>query len=401
MSTGLQTGEILTSGAPAVLIENFLPEDSQIKDILGSYSTVKEAMDAATALGLAVPESLASELANAGIGLYGEAGTWFGPGPAQTGSLGGAAAPIIGGALSGYMAYQQTGEVGDAITAAFFTGVGTLLGGPIGGMAGSMLSGMFMSSPNTVSIPENAQVRFTTPMGQVGLEMAGIGNITAGGSPQRFTIEELDTAMTRIRDIQIFDSAVDNAFKQLAQTNPDFDEEYSRNVVLTQQSGVKYNLNNNPNAKYGATKEQRWDDYVRMIPALSSLVESQGLDMDSFIDAYGSSAYNLQGTGMNEAYWSDMNNIPLYQGKEGVYGAPTGASTTGEMWYTPGQTILQGDRYANIHIDPTDIQTWALLDANPDVAEALNAAPNSPDALTYNDLKYLVDYPEMISTFYG
>ena len=399
-SLGTQTGDILTSGAPATLLNNYLPEDSPIKDILGQYDTVKQALDSAVAVGMYLPDALASELAQAGVGLYGAPGTWAGPGPAQTGSFLANAAPVIGGALSAWNAYNQTGNAGDAIISGFLTGVGTALGGPLGGLAGSMLGGMFMSSPDTVSIPENAQMKFTTPMGQIGIEMAGFGTIDPDGNPHKFTIDELNTAMTRINEIQVFDAAVDNAFKELARIDPTFDEEYSRAVLYTQQSGTKYNLKKNTDSEYGASKQQRWDDYVRMIPALKGLVDEKGLDMDSFTKAYGGSKYNIA-PGANEAYFTDMNNQRLYNDQEGVYSTNTAASSTGELWYTPEQEILKGGQYANINIDPSDMQSWSLLNDNPDVADALNSAPNAPDNLTYNDLLYLKDNPEMIQIFYG
>ena len=399
-STGVQAGDVLTSGAPSALLNNYLPEDSPIKDILGSYDTVKQALDSAAVAGMYLPDALAAELAQSGVGLYGAPGTWAGAGPAQTGSVLGNAAPVIGGALAGYAAYQQTGEAGDAITAAFFTGVGTALGGPLGGLAGSIFAGMVMSSPTTVSIPENAQMKFTTPLGQIGLDMAGFGTIDPGGSPHKFTVDELTTAMERINGIQVFDSAVDSAFKQLAQSDPNFDEEYSRAVVRTQQSGTKYNLKKNTESEYGASMQQRWDDYTRMIPALKSLVDEKGLDMDSFTKAYGPSKYNIP-PGLNEVQWEDLEGKPLYNNTEGVYTDNTPANNEGILWYTPQQEILEGSDFANIPIDPNDMQSYALLKSNPDVATALNEAPNGPPSLTYTEILYFTDHPEQIQMFFG
>jgi hypothetical protein len=129
----------------------FLPEDSPIKDLIGSYATVKDTMQAAANLGLEVPAELAKELANSGVGLYGEAGTWYGPGPAQTGeALGGVGsigAGVVAGAFAGYDEYMQTGDIAGAAARGVVSG-GIVWGataafGPIGGLvAGAVLNAM-------------------------------------------------------------------------------------------------------------------------------------------------------------------------------------------------------------------------------------------------------------------
>lgn len=76
-------------------IANSLPPDSPLQDYIKAYGDTKEALTAAQAAGVYLPAEQASQLANAGVGLYGEPGTWFGPGAAQTGG-----APVGSGAGS-------------------------------------------------------------------------------------------------------------------------------------------------------------------------------------------------------------------------------------------------------------------------------------------------------------
>ena len=89
----------IASGAPASILASVLPEGSPITGFMNNYSTAKQALDAAAAMGLTLPASLAAPLAQAGIGLYGSAGSWAGAGAAQ--AAGGSAAAGAGGALGG------------------------------------------------------------------------------------------------------------------------------------------------------------------------------------------------------------------------------------------------------------------------------------------------------------
>jgi hypothetical protein len=58
-------------------------------------------MTAAQAVGLFLPAEAASVMAEAGLGLFGEAGTWFGPGAAQTGGTAVGTGAGSAGAMSG------------------------------------------------------------------------------------------------------------------------------------------------------------------------------------------------------------------------------------------------------------------------------------------------------------
>ena len=151
MSTGLQAGNVLSADGTSTLLNQFLPEDSPIKDFVDGTKTIKQSLESANAAGFYLSDALAAELADAGVGLYGTPGTWAGAGPAQgaqgAGSIGAIGAGAVQGALGAYQEYMQTGNVAGALAAGVVQG-GIMWGataafGPIGGLvAGVVLDKM-------------------------------------------------------------------------------------------------------------------------------------------------------------------------------------------------------------------------------------------------------------------
>jgi len=80
------------------VVDKFLPD---------SIKQARSALGMAGKMGL-VPDSIAANMANSGVGLYGQGGTWAGPGAAQGWSAGGA------GSLGGWL-----GSIGTGMSMAF------------------------------------------------------------------------------------------------------------------------------------------------------------------------------------------------------------------------------------------------------------------------------------------
>ncbi len=258
-------------------------------------------------------------------------------------------------------------------------------------MAGALLGQMLWSDPNTVSVPSDAEMRFTTPLGQVGFQVGGIGEVEGG--EHRFSAEEMGEAIGQIQDIQKFDSAINNIMMQIAAEDPNFDIDQARAFLTTQQAGTKYHLRPTE-GEYGASLNQRYEDYLRTIPQLRQFAEENGLDAGSMIDQY--SSWTPYTPGANEAYWVDRNGDTL-----GV-----GASTQGSFWYTPEQTIEQGEDAYHAFMDPLsgdNFQTMILQQEYPEVFEALEGAANAPEpgTLSSAELYMFAQNPELINIMYG
>lgn len=103
-----------------------LPPDSPINDYISAYGDITAALDAAQLAGLYLPPEVAGQVANAGIGLYGQGGgaagnaSWFAPGPAQ-GVTGGStiASNFLGTAVGGIFATVGVQILGSILSDAF------------------------------------------------------------------------------------------------------------------------------------------------------------------------------------------------------------------------------------------------------------------------------------------
>lgn len=212
ISTGLQTGEILTSDASSAVLNQFLPEDSPIRKLTETYSTVKDALGAASSLGIAIPEGLASELSAAGIGNFGEAGTWAGPGPAgATSSL----AAWGSGALSGIASYLQNKDIPLALSTGILSGLGYAVAGPLGGIAGSYLGGAFADdAPDVQTVVPHSSIKMDTPLQ---------GNLNWGFSGDEFTSDNYGSwgGIYNKGSLSYKDNTEENFMKVMEQTIKD------------------------------------------------------------------------------------------------------------------------------------------------------------------------------------
>lgn len=122
-------------------LKNLLPSDSPINDFLDAYNDVDQALQAAAALGIPIPDVITTNLAQAGVGLYGAPGTWTGAGPAQGWSAGNFLSGAGGaGILSAAGVLLQGGDLGQAALTGGLSALGFAVAGPIGSIIGSFLA---------------------------------------------------------------------------------------------------------------------------------------------------------------------------------------------------------------------------------------------------------------------
>lgn len=372
---------------------------------------MKSALDAASAAGLYLPAEAAKYLADAGIGLYGKAGTWYGPGPAQeaAGSVGGS---LTAGALSGVMNYLQYEDVPLAMANSIMTGLGYAVGGPLGGAIGAFAGTLFSpNDPEVQTVVPHAEINMSTPLQN---------NLGWGFNGTEFSSDNYGSwgGLYAKGDLSYKDNPEQNfgtVMEQLTKDSPDVMR--AMNDINRWDSGFYTNYFTGNGALAGSKVNPYTGQpeplaalqvYVRQEDPMGDFMKYRYKDGMSYQDAINK-VISDRWAAIQKSGWSAFNNV---QDPYSFMNLPSNTWQTNpsgpSITYTPGGNWLQGnaDKLPSINLNEVAPQLIEYLSQTSyaDTAQAvasMNEGNSAYQGLSEAELAYLQSNPELMKALYG